>query len=74
MSICPGNDLRFRFDARVDGESSGDAHTAQLTLSPAFGTVTLTLDGKADRVQQENNLLTFDLPAGNHTFEIVNGK
>ncbi|MHB9024147.1 MAG: hypothetical protein ACYC7E_08220 [Armatimonadota bacterium] len=57
--------------ARVEGESSGVAHTAQIALPASFGTAKVTLDGKAITVKQEKNLLTIDLPAGNHTFKIT---
>ncbi|MHB9024159.1 MAG: hypothetical protein ACYC7E_08280 [Armatimonadota bacterium] len=54
----------------IIGESSGDAHTVQVTLPPTFGTAEVSLDDKEIATKQEKNLLTIGLPAGNHAFAI----
>ncbi|MHB9023912.1 MAG: hypothetical protein ACYC7E_07000 [Armatimonadota bacterium] len=54
----------------VEGESSGDAHTAIIALPPTYGTAVVTLDGKPFEARREKSLLTLDLPAGYHTFTI----
>ncbi|MHB9025222.1 MAG: hypothetical protein ACYC7E_13805 [Armatimonadota bacterium] len=58
------------FGARVEGESSGEAHTAQITLPAAFGTAKVILDGNVVTAKQEKSLLTINLPGGYHTFTI----
>ncbi|MHB9131636.1 MAG: hypothetical protein ACYDBB_11180 [Armatimonadota bacterium] len=55
----------------VDGESSGVAHTVQITLPPTYGTAVVTLDGKPVKAKQVQSLLTLDLPAGVHVFTIT---
>jgi hypothetical protein len=54
----------------VEGESSGDAHAAQIGLPPASGAVLVTLDGEPLDVKRERDLLTLSLPAGYHTLTI----
>jgi hypothetical protein len=54
----------------VSGESSGEAHTAQITLPPAYGAAVVTLDGKGMRATRDHDLLTIEIPAGHHIFTV----
>ncbi|MHB9132832.1 MAG: hypothetical protein ACYDBB_17320 [Armatimonadota bacterium] len=55
----------------LTGESSGTAHTAQISMPPAVRAVTVTLDGKPVTAKYENGVLMLDLPAGDHVFTIA---
>ena len=54
----------------VEGESSGEAHTVQLGLPPAYGAVVVTSDNQPLAAQRENDLLSIAMPSGHHRFTI----
>ncbi|NQZ66904.1 MAG: hypothetical protein HRT89_02425 [Lentisphaeria bacterium] len=54
----------------VTGESSGNAHTVQLTLPADYGAAKIIVDGQAAKGKREGHVLTFKLPSGNKTFSV----
>src|SRR5207248_10596520 len=55
---------------RVFGESSGDAHSARITLPPQFAKAAVSVDGASVNASRQGLELTVDLPGGNHTFTL----
>ena len=53
------------------GESSGDAHTACITLPPDHRAAGVALDGKPMAAQRDGIHLVLSLPAGPHSFSII---
>jgi hypothetical protein len=54
----------------VTGESSGPAHAITITVPAAFGTPTVTFDGKPLKALFKEGTLTVTLPAGDHVFAV----
>jgi len=54
----------------VDGETSGAAHTVEISLPPNYGSGIVMLDGKRIEAKPSKNRLTLELPAGYHTFAV----
>jgi hypothetical protein len=55
---------------QVSGESSGEMHTAVITLPDGWTATVILLDGKPLAATRDGRILTLSLPAGSHTFEI----
>ena len=54
----------------LHGESSGNAHVAEINLPPACTVTAVAVDDKPIEAHQARNVLTLHLPAGYHTFTI----